>query len=429
MMAARISPPRSSSVPPIEMEEAGRLRAAQRREPGEAVEDRREHRHERERHERADGRGQRLPPRAFGEQERGHGHAGRRDDRDPRRLPAGQDQRHDELDDDGERERQRDQRADAAPAADQDHGRREQPEQQRERRDAVAVVDRDEARLRVGRDVDDDLVADDELGPRFQPGRPLDEALDESPVFGPPGIPWRTSIRTSGVPGSAVGMSSTIRPWTSSTGGGPSAGGAMSGTKTKIARTISNPPPSARALRRRPANGTCVSGVALTSRRQAAGGRVLGAFGALLERAQVRLDAGLQRRRPRRTRMSVQRSIGSNVAAWTTRVPPASGSSRHDHSLSKPEPVTRSRKSDSGRASRLSTRARSAQQAEPCCARPRRRRGRPGRLGRPEPQLGEERATCCRDRGARPDRCAAAPGRRRGARRRRSPAGGRRARR
>ena len=55
--------------------------------------------------------------------------------------------------------------------------------------------------------------------------------------------------------------------------------------------------------------------------------------------------------------MSVQRSIGSKVAAWITRVPPAIGSRRHHHSLSKPEPVTRSRKTDSGRASRLSTRA------------------------------------------------------------------------
>src|SRR4051794_19538243 len=61
--------------------------------------------------------------------------------------------------------------------------------------------------------------------------------------------------------------------------------------------------------------------------------------------------------RPRRTRMPVHRSNGSNVAAWMTRVPPATGSSRQLHSLSNPEPVTRTRKRDSGRASRLSTRA------------------------------------------------------------------------
>ena len=55
--------------------------------------------------------------------------------------------------------------------------------------------------------------------------------------------------------------------------------------------------------------------------------------------------------------MPVQRSNGSNVAAWMTRVPPATGSSRQLHSLSKPDAVTRSRKRESGRASRLSTRA------------------------------------------------------------------------
>ena len=41
--------------------------------------------------------------------------------------------------------------------------------------------------------------------------------------------------------------------------------------------------------------------------------------------------------RPRRTRMPVHRSNGSNVAAWMTRVPPATGSSRQLHSLSKPD--------------------------------------------------------------------------------------------
>ncbi len=63
--------------------------------------------------------------------------------------------------------------------------------------------------------------------------------------------------------------------------------------------------------------------------------------------------------RPSRTRMPVQRSNGSNVAAWMTLVPPATGSSCQLHSLSKPDAVTRSRKRESGRASRLSTRARS----------------------------------------------------------------------
>src|SRR5437899_9651990 len=41
--------------------------------------------------------------------------------------------------------------------------------------------------------------------------------------------------------------------------------------------------------------------------------------------------------RPRRTRIPVQRSNGSKVAAWMTRVPPATGSSRQLHSLSKPD--------------------------------------------------------------------------------------------
>ena len=63
--------------------------------------------------------------------------------------------------------------------------------------------------------------------------------------------------------------------------------------------------------------------------------------------------------------MSVQRSMGSNVAAWITRVPPAIGSSRHHHSLSNPDPVTRRRKTDSGRASEALDAGPFAQQAEP----------------------------------------------------------------
>src|SRR4029079_13452240 len=60
--------------------------------------------------------------------------------------------------------------------------------------------------------------------------------------------------------------------------------------------------------------------------------------------------------RPRRTRIPVQRSNGSNVAAWMTLVPPATGSSRQLHSLSKPDAVTRTRKRESGGASRAPTR-------------------------------------------------------------------------
>ncbi len=123
--------------------------------------------------------------------------------------------------------------------------------------------------------------------------------------------------------------------------------------------------------------------------------------------------------------MSVQRSIGSKVAAWITRVPPAIGSRRHHHSLSKPEPVTRSRKTDSGRASRLSTRAgsRSSPRRVHADASPRRRAttGRRARAAAP----GIARPTR-RDRGAPPRRPAAGPGRRRVARPPARRAGGRR---
>ena len=93
----------------------------------------------------------------------------------------------------------------------------------------------------------------------------------------------------------------------------------------------------------------------VTTSRHAGRRSVLGALGPLLERPQVRLDPRLERVPAETDEDVVQRSIGSNVAAWTTRVPPAIGSRRQHHSLSKPEPVTRSRKIDSGRASRLST--------------------------------------------------------------------------
>ena len=101
--------------------------------------------------------------------------------------------------------------------------------------------------------------------------------------------------------------------------------------------------------------------------------------------------------------MSVQRSIGSKVAAWITRVPPAIGSRRHHHSLSKPEPVTRSRNTDSGRASRLSTRAVLAQQPEACPRRAGRRGGGPRRDGGPEPQLREQDEADARIVERRPD--------------------------
>ena len=96
--------------------------------------------------------------------------------------------------------------------------------------------------------------------------------------------------------------------------------------------------------------------------------------------------------RPRRTRIPVQRSNGSNVAAWMTRVPPATGSRRQLHSLSKPDAVTRSRKRDIGPGLEALDPGRVAQQAEPGACRARRRGGRPGRRGRAELELRKEGA-------------------------------------
>ncbi len=80
--------------------------------------------------------------------------------------------------------------------------------------------------------------------------------------------------------------------------------------------------------------------------------------------------------------------------------------------------VTRTRKRESGRASRLSTRAVVAQQPEPGVRRPRRRGRRPRRRGRPEPQLREEHRVSGPGRAASPRPRAGSRGRRRAARRR-----------
>ena len=102
--------------------------------------------------------------------------------------------------------------------------------------------------------------------------------------------------------------------------------------------------------------------------------------------------------------MPVQRSNGSNVAAWMTRVPPATGSSRQLHSLSNPDA------GDPHAEARLRPRlealdpGRVAQQPEPGVRRPGRRGRRPGRRRRPEPELREERGRRGRVVERRPDR-------------------------
>ena len=120
-------------------------------------------------------------------------------------------------------------------------------------------------------------------------------------------------------------------------------------------------------------------------------GRALGRLRALLERAQVRLDPATRATPGRAGRgCPVQRSNGSNVAAWITRVPPATGSSRQLHSLSNPEPR------DPQPEERLRPGLEAldpgvlAQQPEACARGPGRGRGRPRRGGRTEPQLREQ---------------------------------------
>ena len=95
--------------------------------------------------------------------------------------------------------------------------------------------------------------------------------------------------------------------------------------------------------------------------------------------------------RPSRTRIPVQRSNGSKVAPWITRVPPATGSSRQLHSLSKPDAVTRRRKRASGRASRLSTRA--ASRSSPRRARAERVVAAAGQAGAAGPSLSSGKRT------------------------------------
>ena len=253
-------------------------------------------------------------------------------------------------------------------------------------------------------------------GRASRPLGPCRKPSTTSPVFGPSAIPSTTRMRTSGVPGSVLGSSSRILPCTSWTGGRPDGRGAMSGTNTKIARTISNPPTSATALRRRPANGTASGRVVDTGEASGCRRCVFCAFRTLLERTEMGFDAGLERAPPEpdedvgpaierleRRGMDHPRPTGDRLQ------PPA-------HSLSNPEPVTRSRKRDSGRASRLSTRASSRSSPRRVLAVPRRRRGRPRRRRRPEPELREQRRGSPPGRGASPRRSAATPARRRVAR-------------
>ena len=86
--------------------------------------------------------------------------AGGGQDRDEDRVVAGEDERDDDLDDHDERQRERDQRPNAAPSADDRHGDSEDRQQEGQRRDPVQVADGDDRAVRLLRDVDDDLVAD-----------------------------------------------------------------------------------------------------------------------------------------------------------------------------------------------------------------------------------------------------------------------------
>ena len=75
-------------------------------------------------------------------------------------TPSGKDQRDHRLDDHHERQCEGDQRTDALPAADDRDRRGEQCDEQGQDRDPVPVVDGDEARPLVARDLDHHLVAE-----------------------------------------------------------------------------------------------------------------------------------------------------------------------------------------------------------------------------------------------------------------------------
>ena len=229
-------------------------------------------------------------------------------------------------------------------------------------------------------------------------------------------------MRTSGSVGSPLaGRNSTIRPRYTSTGGGWVGGGVRSGHEEPDDEQQDEPADErdgvpAQALERdvrgfvRSADPRRIDGhVAGFDERWAASARSF----RTRRCASTRLASEA---RPSRTRMPVQRSNGSNVAAWMTRVPPATGSSRQLHSLSKPDAVTRTRKRESGRASRLSTCA--ASRSSPSRARAERVVAAAGQGGAAGPRRSSGKSDGRRppDRGASPTPCAAWRGRRRAAR-------------
>ena len=338
------------------LEVGGILRPAELGEPRELVEHERETRDQRQRRERADPGGEGLRPEALGQQEGRDGDPGRGQDRDPDRIAAGQDQRDDDLDDHHEGQRERDQRPDAAPAADDRHRDREDPEQDRQDRDAIQVADGDDLAIGLLRGVDDDLVADVVARQVLGPGRPLEEPVDRlaRPRTGrdlEPDIRARRVGRREELDDRAAQQLDgrwLRRRW------------------AQVRDEEDDPEQEDEAARQR----ACVSAQTAErdldrparlpdprcATRHVAGFEARWAASARSFRTRRCASTRLaSEARPRRTRIPVQRSNGSNVAAWMTFVPPATGSSRQLHSLSKPDAVTRTRKRESGRASRLST--------------------------------------------------------------------------
>ena len=213
-------------------------------------------------------------------------------------IAPGEDQRDDDLDDHGQREGEGDQRANAAPAADDRDGDREEDEQEREGRDPVQVGDGDERRVGIGRGVDDDLVADLVARQVLRARRTLEEAVDglalERPVEHDD-----ADVRIGRV---AAGRAGTRRSGrgSSSTGSGWVGAGSGRGRGTRSRAAGRAPRRARRRCGAGPRTG-CPSGSfgsADPRRIDASRGgvrRTLGRLGPLLQDAQMRLDPAGQR--------------------------------------------------------------------------------------------------------------------------------------
>ena len=157
-------------------------------------------------------RSERRGPGTLGQEDRGQRDERARADGQEDGAPAGEQERHDDPDDHHERQRQRDQRADAAPAADERDRGGEETEDRREGRGSPAIRDRDQRHRLAGRDRDDHLVAGRVGRQVLGPGRPFDVAVE-----GRAGA-WTIDDRapTFGAPSPASGRSASMRPWASS---------------------------------------------------------------------------------------------------------------------------------------------------------------------------------------------------------------------